>query len=279
MGYKLAVFTLIMPDIEKEEAPWVVKELGYDGIEWRVARSSRTNVVDYWAGNRATLDEDKVLEEARLARELCELQGLEVPALGTYLNVHSEAELIERVLKAADILGANLVRVSPPSYDRTENYRKLFERSISKFREVLELFRRHGKRAVVEVHHGGIVPSASAVYRLVSNFSSEHIGVLLDPGNMVFEGYENWQLGAELLADYIAHVHVKNARWEVVDGSWVAKVCPLEEGIVNWREVVEALRRINYNGYLSLEDFSESGLNTKDKLRKDLAFLKGLFTD
>jgi sugar phosphate isomerase/epimerase len=279
MAYKLAVFTLVMPDVNKEDVPRVVGDIGYDGVEWRVARTTETEVVDYWSGNRATLDESNILEEARLARKLCDQHGLEVPALGTYLNVYSEAGLVERVLEAADILGAQMVRVSPPSYDGKENYRVLFERAVLRYRELLELFRRRGKKALVEVHHGGIVPSASAAYRLVSNFSPEFIGVLLDPGNMVFEGYESWQLGAELLADYVAHVHVKNARWERRGDSWAVNVCPLEEGVVDWKDVIGALRKINYNGYLSLEDFSESGLSTEAKLRKDHAFLNSLLAE
>lgn len=279
MVCKLAVFTLVIPDIRKEEAPRLLREIGYDGIEWRVARTTETEFVDYWTGNKATLDEGNILEEARLAKEICEQYDLEIPALGTYLNVNSDVELFEKMLEAADILGAEMLRVSPPTYDGTENYRRLFEKIIHKYQEVLELFKRWNKKAIVELHHGGMVPSASAAYRLVSNFSPEQIGVLLDPGNMVFEGYENWQLGAELLADYVAHVHVKNARWEMRGNSWAVKVCPLEEGVVSWKDVICALRRINYKGYLSLEDFSESGLNTEDKLRKDLNFLKSLLSE
>ncbi|GIX08239.1 MAG: hypothetical protein KatS3mg115_2642 [Candidatus Poribacteria bacterium] len=44
-------------------------------------------------------------------------------------------------------------------------------------------------------------------------FRPEQVGVIHDAGNMVHEGFENYQMGCELLGPYLAHVHVKNAAW------------------------------------------------------------------
>jgi len=101
------------------------------------------------------------------------------------------------------------------------------------------------------------------------------VGVIYDPGNMVYEGYEQWKMGMELLGEYLRHVHVKNSAWgKERTGAWRAEAARLEEGIVDWRRVVADLREVGYGGYLSLEDFS--GQDTLTKLKRDLAFLKGL---
>ena len=123
-------------------------------------------------------------------------------------------------------------------------------------------------------------PSAALAYRLVSNFDPDLIGVIYDPGNMVCEGYENWQMGLELLGPYLSHVHVKNAAWlqtgETADGEkqWRHQMVAIKEGSVSWPEVLLALSRVGYQGWLSFEDFGPG--STETKLADNLAYIKGL---
>jgi len=59
-----------------------------------------------------------------------------------------------------------------------------------------------------------------------------------------------------------AHVHIKNAEWaktgQFVDGSaeWKASWSPLGQGIMNWKQVLNDLQVVGYDGYLGVEDFS-----------------------
>ncbi|MEZ4633203.1 MAG: hypothetical protein R2880_21235 [Deinococcales bacterium] len=69
---------------------------------------------------------------------------------------------------------------------------------------------------MIEIHHRTIVPSASAVYRLVSHFDPQHIAVIYDPGNMAYEGFEDYRMGLELWEPYLAHVHLKMPRRRLV---------------------------------------------------------------
>ena len=46
-------------------------------------------------------------------------------------------------------------------------------------------------------------------------------------------------------------------------------------GMVDWSDVINALKKVGYKGYLSNEDFSLD-LPTEEKLKDDLAFLKSL---
>ena len=71
--------------------------------------------------------------------------------------------------------------------------------------------------ANIETHFGNIAASASLAHRLVSQFDPQFIGVVYDPGNMVYEGYECWRTGFELLGPYLHEVHAKNATWVPVD--------------------------------------------------------------
>lgn len=280
MGFKYSVFTVMIPEYRVEEVPKVLASYGYDGVEWRVAeRREPVGRPNYWTANRATLNEENILEEARLAARLCRDAGLEVSALAPYLSPDSGEARIRRVMEAARIMDCNKVRVSVPRYDGSVNYRKLFEKSVEDYRLVEKLSEEMGVKSLVEIHMGCICPSASAAYRFVSNFDPENVGVILDPGNMVVEGFENWTLGVELLGEYLAHVHVKNAVWREAGERhgaklWRADMCPLREGLVSWEDVLKALNKAGYRGWLSFEDFSDQPSDVK--LRDNLAFMKSL---
>ena len=279
MGFRYSVFTVMTPDLTVEEVASTLRRLGYDGVEWRVAEMPQKplETVDYWRGNRATLDVSRFKQEARRARRISEANDLAVCALGTYLSPDNLSG-IEEALDGAEIMGCPQIRVSVPRYDGTRNYRDLFNEAIAEFRGVEELAERKCIKVNVEIHHGTICPSASAAYRFVSNFSPENIGVIFDPGNMVHEGYENWQLGIELLGEYISHVHLKDAGWvrseDPCTPKWQAKWFRLGEGIVDWERLYASLRKVGYEGWLSFEDFSEG--DTEIKLRYDLEYVKKL---
>jgi len=72
-----------------------------------------------------------------------------------------------------------------------------------------------------------MTPSPALAERLVSHFDPRHVGVILDAGNMVYEGFETYSLAVDLLGPYLAHVHVKNAAWEATRqcGSAMPPLC------------------------------------------------------
>jgi sugar phosphate isomerase/epimerase len=129
------------------------------------------------------------------------------------------------------------------------------------------------------MHMGNITPSAGLAHRLVSHFDPAEIGVIFDPGNMVVEGMENFQMGLELLGPYLSHVHAKNAAWAKTGeengvAKWHSQMTPIKLGQADWTAVVAALKKVRYDGWLSFEDFSE--VDTKTKLNNALAYLKEL---
>ena len=134
---------------------------------------------------------------------------------------------------------------------------------------------------MIELHHGTLTPSASAAIRALEGLDPEYIGVIYDPGNMVYEGYERYINGLQILGDYVAHVHVKNAslvpgkRAENGEVIWEQRQNPLTEGSVNFADLFKALRAVGYDHTISVEDFSNEA-TTEEKLRSNLEFLKKL---
>ncbi len=219
---KISVFTVMLPDLTPEEAVGALKAAGYDGVEWRVTHipeTRRGEPPSFWGNNLCTFA--PTAAEARRARLLSESAHLTIPNLGTYISV-GDLPAVEEAMRFAQIAGAPAVRVSPGSLDGG-TYAERFSAAQAFLTQVEALARRHGVRALIEIHHNTICPSASLAHRLVSSFEPRAVGVIYDPGNMVYEGFESYRLGIELLGPYLAHVHIKNAAYARAAGGglWV----------------------------------------------------------
>ena len=257
---KYSVFTVVMGEYAPEE---VVKELhamGYDGVEWRVHE-------DYHITSR------EIQEKAGQIRALTEAHGLEIPLLGAYLSP-ADIQEIKKVFEAARAMNCPAVRIRSAIYDGKAHFDEVFEVATNALERVAQLSNEMNVRALLEIHSGTIIPSASAAYRLLSQFNPHHVGVIFDPANMILEGMENWQMGLEILGDYLAHVHVKNIGWfrreEDGDTKWNWEYTPLDKGIADWEEIVRALDAVGYDGYLSVEDLYGGKANTTGLIREEL---------
>lgn len=279
---KYSVFTVMMPEYDPREAVQLLKELGYQGVEWRVTRPSAdpTAEPNYWRNNRCTIDIARVDVLAPELAKLTHDAGLEMPALGTYLG-YQDLPDIERAMRAAAEMGCPKLRVSPPRYDRAVGYPRLYGESLVGYVEVQKLAQKYGVQACLEIHMGNICSSPSLGHRLVSHFDPRYIGVILDPGNMIYEGFEDWRLGMELLGPYLSHVHVKDTQWRPetttlsVETRWKASAAAPGQGIIDFGQFMADLRAVGYDGWGSFEDFSDSG-TTEQKLRRNLDYIRSL---
>ena len=279
---KFSVFTVVMAEFAAEETVDKLAEWGFDGIEWRVHTIDRhvpPDKVNRWTVNRSTIDLERLEELAPQFADLTHRAGLEVSHLTSYLGL-DRTEDIERLMRAATVMETSCVRVNVPGQNPEIGYRQLYETSLRNLEVVQNLAERYSVRANLEIHMGNIIPSAGLAWRLVHRFDPKRIGLIYDPGNMIYEGYENWRMGLELLGEYVGHVHYKNSAWHPhhvdEDGNlcWRASWADMRTGIVNWREVLEALVTIGYEGYLSSEDFWETPV--EQRIPDGLGYLRGL---
>lgn len=281
---KLSVFTVATPELTPEELAAAAREAGIDAIEWRykdAPADAAQQQPSFWGNNLCTLQPsggDAMIQRFGQAAQTLGLQTLSVTP---YLNA-GDLESTEQVLKAASRIGASFIRLGIPGYDRSQHFGELFELARGYLKEAEALCAKYGVKGLVETHHNTIAPSASAAYRLIEGLNPNHIGVLYDPGNMVYEGYENYRMGLELLGPYLAHVHVKNAAWaadgQAEDGSirWKADWSGVKNGIVPWKQVIEDLKAVGYEGYLGVEDFSGQFAESAAMLRHFTEYMNAL---
>ena len=277
---RFAVFSVGLPEHTPEEAVALLRDAGYDGVEWRVVdqQPSADGRPGFWRGNRCTWPLATLLDDAPRLKALTDGAGLAMPVLGTYATCH-DLNAVERAMRGAQLLGVPQLRVNAGSYDGTKSYLAMRGESLARYREVESMARSHGVRALAELHHRSLLPSASAAAAFLSGFDPQHVGVIHDAGNFVYEGFEQYRLGLETLGPYLAHVHLKSARWRSVgkrpDGSteWQAEAAPLTEGIVDLTALFRALRQVGYDGWVSFEDFSTER-PVAERLRANLAYVR-----
>jgi len=143
-------------------------------------------------------------------------------------------------------------------------------------------------RAIYQVHHGTLIPSASAAFGLVNGLDERFVGVMLDPGNQRFEGFERWELSVGLLGEYLRAVGVKDTavardegRAGEPDKGWTRAWATLDEGETNWYELVRALRAGGFDGtfvWMPFYDADDAGEMTR-KLKRDVTYLRKVIAD
>lgn len=287
---KLSVYTVSLPEYDLTEAVALVKQMGYDGVEWRVDAPYGASTMPvpegvdpyalrYWRENKATLDIGNVVAQCRLAKDLCDQAGLEIVNLAPSLRGGEEE--LDAVLEAAAAIGCKTIRGPMTRFDPAKSYDEQMKSLRTYLRNAEPKLRRWGVKMLIETHHGMIISSASSAMRVLDGFDPEYFGVIFDPGNMVYEGYEDYTKSFSMLGKYLAHVHIKNAalvpNGEDENGAtkYAQRWMPLKKGSANLAALVKALVSVGYDGVLSVEDFSNEK-PTQEKLEENIAYLKAL---
>lgn len=279
---KFSVQTAVLPELTREEVVAALSRHGYDAVEWRLH-------ADYH------VDPAGLPGSAQALAQLCADHGLAVSCLMGYAPL-DDLDLQQRIAEACAITGCPRYRPGAVIYDGTRPYAELFAETVDRLARVIDVVAPFGVKPVIETHFNTIAPSTALAHRLVCAFPPERIGVNFDPANMIIEGREAWKMGLELLGPYLDYVHAKNIAWLREDGRWRWVFAALDSGMVDWREIMTALRSVGFDGCISNENFFEVPMRMRgfvgedltqhldryrdvdERLASDLAFLKACAT-
>lgn len=232
----------------------LAKDAGYDGIEFGLAE---TGVVSLESSD------DDIKEIKRIA----EGEGIETPSLASglywdYPITSSDEEtrkrsrsIVRRQLEIAAILGADTILVVPglvgadfiPGSEVME-YDVAYDLSLEAFLDLKDDAEKIGVNIGLENVWNKFLLSPLEMRDFVDKIGSSHVGVYFDVGNVIYSGYpEHW---IKILGDRIKKVHVKDFRTSVGN---INGFVDLLSGDVNYPVVIEELKKIGYDDYLTAE--------------------------
>ena len=268
MNIVLSIFPKFYRELSLDQLAALVTEAGLDTTNLTVREG-------YWC-QPATLEKDVV----RFVKSM-NSHGLKIHFATTGYTL---ADLL-RDSTPLQILADSGIREFRMGYfgQDSDNAREAFARARREMEQMAGLCARYKIRAVYQVHHWTLIPNASAAYFLVQGLPAQWISVELDPGNQTYEGSEDVAKSISLLGDYLTAFGAKDTR-PVFDSAkklepgkgWGRDWCGLDEGQVNWHDVIRPLAKQNWSGTFVFMPFYHEHDSEKRTpvLKKEVAYLR-----
>ena len=127
-------------------------------------------------------------------------------------------------------------------------------------------------------HHVGAVLAAETgseepenLARLISALSSGSIGVDLNPGRLIINGFSPRD-AVDLLGAHVLHVHAKDGAWDAAKGRGVEAL--LGRGSAEFPELIGALEHHQYRGFFTIE--RDDAGDPVSEISQAVSYLKSL---
>ncbi|WP_026962620.1 sugar phosphate isomerase/epimerase family protein [Alicyclobacillus herbarius] len=236
-------------DVELKSIFTACQRAGVDGVELNLQGPG---------GIGLTLDSTP--DDVRAIAKQARAAGLEMKSLATSLlwefplsapkpDVRRQARsIVQKQLEIASWLEMDAILVVPGLVTPEVSYEACYERSLHELVELAEVAGRMGIRIGVENVWNRFLLSPLELKTYVDTIGSPWVGVYFDVGNVLAFGFpEQW---IRILGQRIVKVHVKDYSRSIGN---IHGFVPLLAGDVDWPQVMQALREIGYDDYLTAE--------------------------
>lgn len=242
------------PAMSLRESFELAKDAGFDGVEVAIAAEGEVSL---------TSTEKELLK----VKEDAKNSGIELYSVASglywdyWLTADDKAErekakdIVKKHLDTAKILGADTILVVPGSVNadfvsetKVVDYKSAYERSFEALSELSKYAESVGVSIGIENVWNKFLTSPMEMRGFIDAIGSDYVGSYLDIGNILFNGYpEHW---IKILAEKIKKVHFKDYR-KAAGG--LHGFVDLLAGDVNYPAVMDALREVGYDGWVSAE--------------------------
>lgn len=231
--FKPGIMTGVFSELEPEEAIRRLAKIGWRNFE-------------LYSVHLARLDRRENPEKNFLKlRELCESLNVSIPAM----HDGTQGVKSERVMQWAHILDVKWVVIHPAREETGEKNLDIIERWVTlahKFGVGVAVENMHdcipreeGRRAL------GAIPSE--LLWLVQNSDPNYVGICWDTCHAYVQKLDQYQ-AIKALGKYLVHTHINDNLLTSEE-----QHLTLFEGNVDWKEIIKALREVNYKGLFNIE--------------------------
>lgn len=229
----------------------------------RRLRAMQIDAIDLTVRPGGHVVPERVEEDLPRAQETLAAEGVRVGMITTAIT-DARDPLTPKVLRTAARLGVRYYKLGYFPYAGFGTLRRQRAEVAARMRDLAALNRE------MKIHGGFHNHSADSfgaslwdIHHVLEEVDPTEIGLYFDPAHATIEGGSaGWQMGMDLLSDRISLLAVKDFRWRDArrEGTrgyaggrrhgveWL----PLEEGNTAWPEVLKHLRRIGFQGPVSL---------------------------
>ncbi len=181
-------------------------------------------------------------------------------------------------------MGAEYIRMWPAWQESSTASEKVRQRAAHWTQKSCEYAAEHGKKVVLEMHHGTLCDTLDSCKDLIKRINCDNCGFIFDPVNLYQVPVDDVKPHIFELKDKIFIVHVKDiirlpsgdfpysfeySYYAKHIGRFTPVVPPnpsrteyyshrrINQGGVDWSGILNALKEIGYTGYLTVESVSE----------------------
>ncbi|MCH1626478.1 sugar phosphate isomerase/epimerase family protein [Ferdinandcohnia quinoae] len=249
------------------------KSISLDGVE----------LLDfYWN------DKEKELEEVVAAVKKHKLKVSAYDVSNNFVKESSEerdieVEKVKDGIRVAKQLGTNIVRVFCGDLHGTLTYEDGQDWIVEGLRQCVEFAEKEQVYLAIE-NHGLLAGKSEQVEEIIDKVNSPYLKSTFDTGNFLLV-HEEPQQAFDRLKDKIIHVHFKDFReknpseevngFRSTQGVEVIGAVP-GDGQVNLAYIVQGLKDIDYQGWLSIEyeGFEDAKISNEEAVRRLRELLK-----
>lgn len=243
---KLAYHTIAFHDHPLAYAIKNISELGYDGIEL----NAETN----WA--KPHLTPETPLSERREMARLISKAGLDVSSICAHMGLVDSNERSRRRAMAymkgciglAREFDTDVVHAIAGELSAGANRRQMMRILAGELTELLDEAEKNDVRLSIEAAVNQLVCNSDTLEELMRTIKDDRLFVNFDPSHYVLYGEDPAQT-VRRFGPKIIHAHAKDSRGKPEKFEFP----PLGKGIINFPKVIEALREVGYDGFVSVE--------------------------
>ena len=163
-----------------------------------------------------------------------------------------------------------------------------WDKLVSHFKGLCERANSYGVRPVLHPHCGGYIEFGDEIDRLAEAIPNELAGFVLDTGHLQYAGMDP-VVWLRKYKDRLDYVHFKDIDPQVYDevmhehirffeGCAKGSMCPIGQGMIDYKAVADVLDEIDYNGYITIEQECDprNVENSLANVKASVDFLKGI---
>ena len=262
-------------------------------------------ICQYYAAtiNAATIDDNsaekkkKVLEDKKIKiSSLAYYDNNLAPDRNRRKRIHRH---LKKVINAAQMMKTELVGTfigRDPSKTIEEN----IEEAVPIFTDLVSYARDHGVKLMIENAPmvgwqteglvGNIFFSPAVWEDFFNRIPDDYFGMNFDPSHLVWQRIDYCKVAADF-SDKIFHFHAKDTkilqeelcRNGIYGSNWWVPVIPAGNGDIDWRKMLDTLKKINYDGVISIELEDAEYEKTFEKVKEGhilvLNYLKSIYNE